>query len=245
MATCPRCSSEIPEGADTCATCGYTPGATTGGGENPWENRSELGLPKALMETVKMVVTNPVAFYGSLSKDGDWTSPILYAIIIGWIGAVFNFIWSILMQSMVSLPLGGRAGAAHMMMSGGFQLVFVIFAPVFVLIGIFIWAGLLHLAGMVLGDAEQGFEMTFKVVSYTTTTQLANIIPMCGGAIGAIWGLILVMVGLKEGHRTEPWKAILTPILVIVFCCVCVGVMAAVFGAGIASLAGMAASAGQ
>lgn len=245
MPTCPRCNSEVEEGVAVCPTCGFNmsegslPGG--GGGDNPWEQRSEVGFARALMDTVKMVITNPVEFYGTLKKDGDWGSPIIYAIIVGWIGAILSFVWQFLFQSMMTLPIGGKAGVGSMMASGGMMLIFVVLFPIFLLIGMFIWAGLLHLAGMILGDAEQGFEVTFKVVAYTTTTNLANIIPMCGGVLGGIWALILTMIGLKQAHRTEPWKAILSPVLVMVLCCVCV-ILLYVIGA--ASIIGMLGASG-
>jgi len=146
------------------------------------------------------------------------------------------------LQSMITLPMAGRQAFGGMMLSGGVQFVFVILAPILILIGLFVVSGLLFLAGKILGDAEEGFEATFKVVAYSSTSNLAQIIPFCGGMIGGIWALILYIVGLKQAHRTETWKAVLTPFLVLALCCLCVAVITMVFGVGLASLAGAARS---
>lgn len=239
MPTCPRCNADFPEGANVCGTCGYNmSGPSPSGGTNPWEKRSELGFFKALIETIKMVITKPAAFYGTLEKDGDWGGPIIYAVIISWIGVFFGVIWNMMFQ----LPLagmGGREAGLGMLMSGGVVIVILIVAPILVLIGLFIMAGLLHLAGMILGDGEKGFEVTFKVVAYTATTNIANIVPFCGGLIQMIWALVLYMVGMTHAHKTEPWKGILAPILVMVLCCICIILFYMFLFASIMGMAGM------
>gem|GEM_PF-2831126 len=70
MTQCPRCNGEVPEGSLVCGTCGFNLSSPPPPpvGDNPWERREELGLGKALIETVKMVITNPVGLFSSIRK---------------------------------------------------------------------------------------------------------------------------------------------------------------------------------
>jgi ABC-type polysaccharide/polyol phosphate export permease len=62
------------------------------------------------------------------------------------------------------------------------------------------------------------------------------IVPFCGGAIGAIWSLVICIIGLAEAQRIPVWKAALAVLLPIVLCCCCCAVGAGMFFGSIASL---------
>lgn len=240
--TCPRCSASVDEAVEVCPTCGYNfTEAPATAEEIPWKRRQELGFFNALIETVKQVITQPQAFYKALTKDGDWASPIIYAIIVGWVGAFVGFIWSLMISPLPFLPaMRGREGLAALGMMGGVGLAMVILYPIFYIIILFIWSGILYLIGLLLGDSEQGFEMTFKSVAYANTASLARVIPFCGGWISGIWALVLIIFGLKETHKTETWKAILTPLIPAFLCFLCAIFLTFVLGASILGALGAA-----
>jgi hypothetical protein len=112
----------------------------------------------------------------------------------------------------------------------------VVLAPLFVIIGVFIAAAVLHLMLMIVGGAANGFEATVRVVCYTQTAQLAGIIPFCGGIIALIWTVILYVTGFSIAHRTTQGKAIVAVLLPVVLCCV-LGVVFALVAGGLAALA--------
>ena len=81
---------------------------------------------------------------------------------------------------------------------------------------------------MVSGDGEARLEVTFKAAAYAITANLLNVIPFCGGVIGGIWGLVLLIIGLKQGHKTETWKAVMAPLIWVILigiCCVAAGAL--------------------
>jgi len=133
---------------------------------------------------------------------------------------------------------GRRRRSGH---NGGFHrrlgLGLIILAPIFVIIGVFIGAAILHLMLMIVGGAYNGFEATVRVVCYAQTAQLAGIIPFCGGLISMVWAIILYVFGLATAHRTTQGKAVLAVLLPVVLCCAFVAAM--VF---MGVLAGVAAS---
>jgi hypothetical protein len=241
MITCNKCGfNQIPDGGLHCPQCGSPVDAPILGGmpaaapagEIPWKQRDTLGFFEAFKNTVIEVFTRPAEFYQKVRKDDDWLSPILYVVIIAWIAGFFSFLWS----SLINVPLmpfmkqaQGMGAMSGMMMGTGFQFVFTfLLAPLWMVIVLFIWSGLVHLAAMVFGDGEAGFEVTFKAAAYAITANLLNIIPFCGGLIGGIWGLVLLIIGLKQGHKCETWKAVMAPlvwVILIGICCVAAGAM--------------------
>ncbi len=173
-----------------------------------------------------------------MPTEGGIGKPLLYAVIVVWIGWGVGFLWFFLLQAL-SVPfmdLGEDLG-----MGIGVLLVTavmtILLLPLFILTGIFIGAAILHLMLIIVGAANSGFEATVRVVCYAQTAQLANVIPLCGSLVAAIWGLILYIVGIAAGHRTTHGKAALAVLLPGVLCCAFTAVMLFVFMGVLASQA--------
>ncbi|HUO85915.1 MAG TPA: hypothetical protein VM617_00880, partial [Thermoanaerobaculia bacterium] len=58
----------------------------------PWD-RAKTG--NALVETAKSLITAPGRAYAEMREKGDYTAPILFALIIGTVGAVIGQIWNL------------------------------------------------------------------------------------------------------------------------------------------------------
>jgi hypothetical protein len=120
---------------------------------------------------------------------------------------------------------------------GGFGLVLqVIFAPIFVILGLFIVSAIVHLFLLMLGGARRGFEATFRVMCYGEAAAVINIIPLCGGFVSGIYYMVLAIIGLAAAHgigRGTAAAAVLLPLVVLCCCCAGAGILA--FG-GLASL---------
>ncbi len=206
----------------------------------PWE---QTGYPwlEGLYETAKLVLTAPSQAFARISLTGTLGKPLTYAIIFGWLGIIANQIYNIALRGAMAGFLSGLPGYNPRMMFGLPVFVSVgmmVVAPVFVLIGVFIWSAILHLFLMLVGGANTGFASTVRVVCYTGTVQVLQIVPFCGGIIAAIWALVLYIIGIAIAHRTTQGKAALAVLLPIVLCCVCVAIMVAAFGAAIMAAIG-------
>ncbi len=126
----------------------------------PWENRVQLGVGPAFVETVKLVVTAPGQAYAQMREKGDLFEALLFGIVPAWVGAVFSSLWGLAFQPfwLAMMPgsfreqLGPAMGAS---MVG--VLVQIVLAPVFITIALFIGAG----------DSVKG-------IWTTTNGQLAN-----------------------------------------------------------------------
>ncbi len=206
----------------------------------PWEDPTRTGFFDRFVETVKLLATAPAEAFARMPTVGGIGKPLTFAIIVGWIGIAIYSLWMLLFGGM-SLPFMdqsqlGEAGAMFGL-STGFTIMLIVLAPIFVIIGVFFQAAILHLILMLVGGANHGFEATTRVCSYTQAAQLAQIIPFCGGLIAAVWSVILLIVGLSTAHGITRGKAALAVILPVVLCC---AFMMALMFMGV--LAGVAAS---
>ena len=192
---------------------------------NPWDRRSELGFVAALIETVKLFITSPAEAYRQTLAKGDFAGPLIFAVVVGWIGSAISHIWALLfgfsMMGFMQEEFQGGDLMPMAAMSGAGTIVGLLVTPIFIAIGLFIWSGILHLCLMVVGglnDSEAGFEGTFRALSFGSVAQLANIIPFIGGLIALVWSIILAVIGLSTLHRTTQGKAVLAILIPVVLC---------------------------
>ena len=205
----------------------------------PWEDPGRSFFD-ALFETVKLLATSPGEAYRRMPVTGGIGRPLFYAIAVGWVSIAVAVFWNVLLQGMW-LPfmesVEDLAGMGALYgLTIGWGLMMVVLAPLFVIIGVFIAAAILHLMLLIVGGASNGFEATVRVVCYTQTAQLAGIIPFCGGIIALIWTVVLYVMGFSVAHRTTQGKALVAVLLPVVLCCV-MGVVIALVAGGIAVIA--------
>jgi hypothetical protein len=229
-------------------------GYSGGGGANlppfPWDDRHRLGFVQALIETIKLLVTDPKGAFARLRPDNDLTGPLLFGLIVSWPVAIISVLWQVVFGSMANMmaPFGGAEAAGLQAGIGLVQVAIVaVIYPIGYLLSIFIFSGLLHLGltvakGMV--NSSFGFNGTVKVVCYASVAQLAGVVPFLGGLIAMVGALILWVIGLSEVHRTTIGTAALAVGLVFALCCVCILIGFLVFGAGLAAMIAGAAGAG-
>lgn len=194
---------------------------------NPWERRDQLGFGGGLIEALKLFILDPARGFDQTRRQGDFASPLLFAIIIGWIGALIGQIWQFLFQgSMLNwMPPEIRDQMAFYMAGSVFGLIVsIIVYPIFILIGLFIWSAVFHVCLMLVGGlnhSKSGFEGSFRAVSYSTVAQLAQLLPIVGGFISIIWSIVLVTIGGSSLHDTSRGRALAAALIPLFVCCVC------------------------
>lgn len=232
---------------------GQPPAAPPPGGP-PVEHRPGLAWERSkdansLLQTIKRLITSPGAAFADVREKGDYASPLLFAVILILVGAMFAAFW----QLLVGPPdyagqleeLGPEAAELAALFSGsagaGGVIATLIFAPILGIIGLFIWSGIVHLTLSLLGglrDSTAGFEGTFRAASYSYVAQLAQLVPMVGGLITFVWSVALQMIGLSSIHRTSQGKAVAAVLIPFVVCC-CLGIgLAFAFAGAIAAAIG-------
>jgi hypothetical protein len=211
-----------------------------GGERLPWEERDRLGFVEALIQTIRLLVTDPSNAFSRLRADGDLTSPILFGLILSWAGVLLSQVWQLMFGGLLGSMMSGMEGLEGAFEpSGAGGIIGTLFVwPVIFVVFLFISAGILHLCLMIVGataDSPTGFEGTLKVVSYSQVAGVASIVPLVGGFLFAIWALILEVIGSALVHRTTQGRALMGVLIPVLVCCTCGILVAVLFGAMIAA----------
>lgn len=205
----------------------------------PWEQPGYPAL-EGLYETAKLVLLNPTEAFARMSITGDLGRPLLFAVILGWVGIVAAQLYRFIIPG-VAMPWRYFPEMEHSMsfaMRPAFGIVTMVLAPILILLAIFIGSAILHLFLLIVGAGQSGFVATVRVVCYAGATQVLQVVPLCGGFIAAVWGIVLEIVGLAIAHRTSQGKAAVAVLLPIALCCACAAVLMVAFGAMILAAIG-------
>jgi hypothetical protein len=186
----------------------------------PWENRERVGFVNGLWETIVMVLTRPNEAFGVMRREGNFLDPLLYAVLLGTLGAVVAFIYQGVLQSVGLMATGDRDGLAALVGFGATSILMLVLMPVFLLVGIFVGSAITHVCLMLVGGANQSYETTLRVMSYSSgSANVLQIIPVCGGLISAVYTVVLNCIGLARAHQTDTWRAVVAVLLPAVVCC--------------------------
>jgi len=209
----------------------------------PWERRDRIGFVAALVETTQAVLLRPTEFYTQMPVTGGVGGPLLYALILGYFGLVAATLYNLVFQSIIGSGFGAFHGRmaeferlGRYMEGGAGAIVQLVTGPVWIVIAVFVIAGILHLLLMLVGAAPRDFEATFRVVAYSQAVSVLGLLPFCGGLIGFVWWVVIVVVGFSVVHRASTLQAALAVLLPVFLCCCCC------IGAGILAGGSMAAA---
>ena len=254
--TCPHCGQELlpaegstPPPPPPESQPVMMPGGNAGSrprGVVPFEDPSK-GFFGGMLETIKLVLFQPTRFFSEYRMDGSIGRPMVFAIVVGWFAVAIGLLWGLLLNASVMTMISQYIPASEFsseqflpqyMLTTAFSIISLILAPIMIVIGLFILAGIYHLFLLMVGGATRGFETTFNVVSYRSATKLFNVVPFCGGLIAWIYGLVVSIIGLYCAHETDGWKGAFAVLAPFILCCCCIALIYLVgFGTLMAGLA--------
>src|SRR5436309_14648379 len=218
-AAAPSVPATVPAGAGATASSGLPRSGL------PWEHKESLGFFNAFVQTASMVMTRPSEAFTTMRTEGGLGQPLLFGVIGGSIGAI---VWTLLSAALQSFGLAAalsqhQNSLNHMLgasLGGAMLIVRLVMTPICIAIGLFIWAGLVHLFLMMAGGANKTFETSFRALSFAYgATSLLAIIPCCGWMIAGVWGLIADCIGISRSHETDMGRAVIAVVLPVVICC--------------------------
>jgi len=196
----------------------------------PWEDRARLGFIGSLFETWRESLFNPAGFFRKMPIKGGIGNPILYALICGFIGIVFNSMWDQFFGQLFD-PSQWAPYMGHNFNYDVYEftnrirsislLSSMVVMPFILVASFFIISGIVHLILLIFGWNRENYEATFRITTYTEGTSFFMVIPFVGWTIAAIWQLVLMIIGVREIHRTSTGQAILVMLLPLIFCCAC------------------------
>lgn len=202
---------------------GFEPGYDEGFGSEsseglllpPWERRNRFGTLNGLYLTIKDVLLAPGQFFRRMPSQVGLREPLLFAVVLGIAATFFGWMWS-LAGSSLQLLVAEDLGEA--LRGPWWSFVLFLFSPIIVSVAVIVKAALIHLLLMLVGGNRLGFEATFRVAAYSEAAGILSLLPFCGSLLGAVWGLVVVIIGLYSIHEIEPWKAVVAVLAPMLIC---------------------------
>jgi hypothetical protein len=161
---------------------------------------------------------------------------LFFYTIVGWISGGIAICYQLVAASInPEMFLGEAAKDITQGTLIAIGLIVLLFLPIFLIAGAFVWAAMVHLFLMLTGASRHGFEATFRALAYTSgATSVLQFVPLCGGYLYPVAHIVYGVIALKEVHRTDLWRVVVSMLLMLLLCCGAVGGIAV----GIAALAG-------
>ena len=232
MFVCPKCGSPViaPETTRFCSVCNYvflnTPETAAATAEHhalrhiPWEDMQSQGVLKALVKTLRKSLLDPHTFFSRLAGSNDTTMAWLYALILGSLGALIDFVWTMVLITPLIKHMPGLQGYSG---STSITAISLLLAPVIVTAKLVIATLYFHGLVFLTRTNKQPMAATFRVICYTQSTAIFELIPVFGSIISPLWSLYLLAVGFNKIHKLSVFKAlvlILLPLIVLLVICV-------------------------
>lgn len=202
--------------------------------EPAWERRSELGLFKALFQTILQVLFFPNQTFSNMKTTGGLGTPLLFYVITHILLvpllclAQVRFLKDIpaLLPQLVARPSFQQIAIKYdsvslqRLMSMGLRM----------MLGLFIITALLHLSLKILKSAKKPIEVTFRMFCYYSgawapvgalflaifiavslgpvATGTKKFIYILGVVITSCVGLRYYFIGIKKVHHLSSWQTI-------------------------------------
>lgn len=181
--------------------------------EIPWETR-EGGFFGDLFKTIKLALFSPPAFFEAMPPTGGYKGPLTFAMVIGTIGMAAAAFY----QAAIMFLGAGLSGEIPTDVPVEYMLIgiggFVLFAPILIMISLFIGAFFMHIFLMIVRGANNGYQATFRVMGYSMATNIFQLIPLIGGIIGFGWTIVLWIIGFPKAHDTGIGRVIVAIIVI-------------------------------
>jgi hypothetical protein len=189
--------------------------------EPAWERRKQLGIFSALVETVRQVLSAPVATFKAMKRDGGLSTPLFFYLVVTTLAtwAAMAYQLAVIMMNPEAM-LGPIAKSLSTGSLIGIQILSMALAPMLLALVAFCAAGVFHLVFLLLGSEGQSFEVTFRAYCYAVApASVFRLIPICGDFLFFIAGLVLLIFSFRETLRVDGTRATIGVLLPSLVCC--------------------------
>ena len=219
-ATCPKCKKRFEVNLKERAEDITIPSpANVGNGADqktiPWEQNEKPGFFSRIFDTFSQVLFSPHKLFGDMTIERGYGESVAFGLLFGSLGMMLSLFWQFLIIPDRFIQIGKFLFGHYNLSTVYFSL--IILTPIFVMLQLLLIALILHWCLLIFSGGKNGFEGTFRVISYSQAIQVLSLIPLVGGFVGFFWQLIVQIVGLKEVHKTSYLRVIMAYLLPPVF----------------------------
>jgi hypothetical protein len=205
-----------------------------------WEKPEPIPFFRAAWESTKEILSTPAETFRRMPTSGGSAKPLKFYVWVTWLTSAVAVIYQMVAAAINPALFAGDRGAnvsqTMLLMLFGAAIVIM---PLLLLVGVFVSAGLVHGALLMVGGARKPFETTLRALCYAGgATSVIQLVPLCGGWVSSIAWLVYSAIALKESHSTDLWRPIAALVLVGLLCC------GAVFGIALVTAAAVGAATG-
>lgn len=174
----------------------------------------------ALGHTWWRSVFQPRTFYRNMPPRAAIGPVLVYYLGLGVLAEGIQLFWSTVLGSLGDQTawlerLGLAGSAAAWSPAVGFLL-----SPLYLLVSLFVAAGVTHLLLRILAAGSGGFNVTLRTFAFSYGPALFRVLPVLGTLVGSVWMIVVVIIGLREGHATSGARAaaaVLLPLVGLAF----------------------------
>lgn len=167
----------------------------------PWPPAGTDSAAEAWGRTWAGASLAPRRFFASMPESGSLGPALLYYFSIGIPVAGAQLFWT-----MVRGGADEAATTADGLTAWG-PLVEFLISPIYLVISLFLSAGVVHLLLKLFGGAGGGYDRTTRVFAFAYSPQILGIIPWAGTIVGFVWMVVVAIAGLREAHQTTLRRA--------------------------------------
>ncbi len=169
----------------------------------PWPPPENESVLEALVRTWKESVFEPKSFFARMPREFGFGWVIVYYLIIGVLSAGISLFWEMVLGPSVLERWVAQDG-----LQPSNPVVDFLLSPLWLMIALYVVAGIMHVCLLMVRGARHGFGATARVIAYCGGPQLFSIVPFVGPVVGAIWSLVITVIGFREAHETTTGRAI-------------------------------------
>jgi hypothetical protein len=189
--------------------------------EPAWERRGQLGTVSALVQTVRQVLSEPVATFKLMKREGGIVAPFAFYLIVGtltaWVSMAYQLIVVLMNPEAMLGPLAKSLTPGTLI---GVQIFSMVLVPFLIAAVAFCAAGIFHLVFQLLGSERQPFEVTFRSYCYAVApASVFRLVPVCGDMLFFVAALVLLIFSLRETLRVDGVRATIGVVLPSLLCC--------------------------
>jgi predicted Zn finger-like uncharacterized protein len=173
----------------------------------------EIGYFTGLLRIFTGVLFSTTEFFRAVRDSGIKTA-MIFGILTGAIGAMFSIFWQFIFQTQ---EIAYITKAFPEVTSNDLFLGLIICSPLLVIINALVVTLVIHFFLFIIGGTSRGFEGTLKVMLYSNAVSVFSLFPYIGGVISFVWGITIIITGLREIHETSNGKAIFSLLLPLFF----------------------------